>query len=63
MNTFFFGFIIFSKAFREYIRIEKQGYKNETNESNERKYLKNMRNNQFLRVKNSLLELKKILRN
>ena len=43
--------------------MENQGHKNETNESNERKYLKNMRNNQFLRVKNSLLELKKILRN
>ena len=29
------------------------------NENTERKYLENMQNNQFLKVKNSLLELKK----
>ena len=29
------------------------------NENIERKYLENMRNNQFLKVKNSLLELEK----
>ena len=44
----------FSKNFREYIRIEKIDYKNE---NIEKKYFKNMKNNQFLKVKNSLLEL------
>ena len=34
--------------------MENLGYKNE---NIERKHLKNMRNNQFLKVKNSLLEL------
>ena len=29
------------------------------NKSNEKKYLENMQNNQFLKVKNSLLELEK----
>ena len=36
--------------------MEKLDYKNENVES---KYLKNMRNNQFLKVKNTLLELEK----
>ena len=36
--------------------MEKVDYKNE---NVERKYLKDMRNNQFLKVKNSLLELEK----
>ena len=56
MNTLFFGFINFSKTFCEYIRIENQDYKNE---NIERKYNENMRNNQFLKVKNSLLEIEK----
>ena len=42
--------------FHEYIRMENRGYKNE---DVERKYLRNMQNNQFLRVKNSLLEVEK----
>ena len=36
--------------------MENQG---NNNENIERKYLENMQNNQFLRVKNSLLELEK----
>ena len=36
--------------------MEKLGYKNE---HIEKKYLRNMQNNQFLRVKNSLLEVEK----
>ena len=36
--------------------MENQGHKKE---NNERKYLENMQDNQFLRVKNSLLELEK----
>ena len=35
------------------------GNLNYKNENNERKYLSNMRNNQFLKVNNSLLELEK----
>ena len=46
----------FSKKFSEYIRIEKLDYKNE---NIEKKYFKNIKNNQFLKVKNSLLELEK----
>ena len=42
--------------FREYLGMENQNYKNE---NIERKYLNNMRNNQCLNVKNSLLELEK----
>ena len=38
------------------MRMENPDYKNE---NIERKYLQNMRNNKFLRVKNSLLELRK----
>ena len=56
MNTLFFGFINFSNIFCEYIRIENQDYKNE---NIERKQIENIRNNQFLKVKNSLLELEK----
>ena len=47
---------IFSKHFCEYIRMETL---NSKNKNIERKYLKNMRKNQFLKVKNSLLELEK----
>ena len=50
----------FSKNFREYITMENLDYKNE---NIERKYLENMQNNQFLKVKHSLLELEKILWN
>ena len=49
-------FKIFSKNFREYIRMENPSYKNE---NIERKYLNNMGKNQFLQVNNSLLELEK----
>ena len=52
----FFNLKNFSKKFHEYIRMEKLGYKNE---HIEKKYLRNMQNNQFLRVKNSLLEVEK----
>ena len=41
---------------REYIRMENPNYKSE---NVKRKYLGNMENNQFLKVKNSLLELEK----
>ena len=44
----------FSKNLREYIRMEKLDYKDE---NIERKDLENMKNYQFLKVKNSLLEL------
>ena len=52
----FFDLKNFSKMFHEYIMMENLGYKNE---DVERKYLRNMQNNQFLRVKNSLLEVEK----
>ena len=42
--------------FREYIKMENPNYKNQ---NIERKYLNNMQKNQFLKVKNSLLELEK----
>ena len=45
--------MIFSINFCEYVRMENQGNKNK---SNERKYLENMCNNQFLRVKKILFE-------
>ena len=38
----------------EYIRVENRDNKNK---NNERKYLENMQNYQFLKVKNSILEL------
>ena len=44
----------FSKNLGEYIRMEKLDYKDE---NIERKDLENMKNYQFLKVKNSLLEL------
>ena len=50
----FFSFIHFPQNFCEYIRMENQDCKNENIEI---KYLENMWNNQFLKVKNSLLEL------
>ena len=56
MNTLFFGFMNFSKVFWEYIRMKNEDYQNE---NIERKYLENIWNNQFLQVKNSLLELGK----
>ena len=46
----------FSKTFFEYIRMEYPSYENG---NIERKYLSNMRKNQFVKVKNSLLELEK----
>ena len=50
----------FSKNFCEYITMENLDYKNE---NIERKYLENMQDNQFLKVKHSLLELEKMLWN
>ena len=47
-----------SNNFSEYIWMEKPNYKNE---NIQRKYLNNMRKNQYLQVKNSLLELEKDL--
>ena len=44
----------FSKNFRENIRMQNQDY---TEKNIEKKYLENMHNYQFLKVKNSLLEL------
>ena len=55
LNTIF-CFHNYSKIFCEYIRLEHQDFKNE---NIEKKYIENMQNNQFLRVKNSLLELEK----
>ena len=56
MNALFFGLISSSKSLCEYMRMEHQDYKNE---SIEKRYLDNMQNNQFLKVKTSLLELEK----
>ena len=53
-NTFCFH--KFSKSFCEYIRMEKLDYKNE---NIDRKYLEKIWINQFLKVKNNLLELEK----
>ena len=55
-NIIFSVFRKFVKYFSEYKRMENLNYKNE---NIERKYLKNMWKNQFLKVKNSLLELEK----
>ena len=44
----------FSINVYEYIRVENRDNKNK---NNERKYLENMQNYQFLKVKNSILEL------
>ena len=56
LNTIFFNLKKFLKNFREYIRMKNLDYKNE---NIERKFLEYMQNNQFLKVKNSLLELEK----
>ena len=53
----FFRFINLWKNFCDYIRMKNQDYKNE---NIERKYSENMWNNQFLKVKNSMLEFKKL---
>ena len=53
----FFGFINLWKKFCDYIRTKNQDYKNE---NIERKYSENMWNNQFLKVKNSMLEFEKL---
>ena len=47
---------IFSKSFREYIRMGNSNYKNENIET---KYFNNMRKNQFLKGKNGILRLEK----
>ena len=52
----FFNFKNFSKNFREYIRMENLDYKNK---NVDRRYLNNLQNNQFLKVKNTVLELEK----
>ena len=54
----FFVFINFSKIFHEYIRM---GNKDCKNENIDGKYLENMGNYQFLKVKSGLLELEKDL--
>ena len=46
-----FIYVNFSKSFHEYIWMENQDYKNK---NIKRKYRKNMRNNQFLKVESSL---------
>ena len=51
-----FVFKNFFKNSWEYIRMENSNYKNENSET---KYLNNMWKDQFLKVKNSLLELVK----
>ena len=55
INKVFFVFKILN-FFGEYIMMENSNYKNE---NIERKYLNNMRKNQFLKVRYSLLELEK----
>ena len=62
MNCFKYRIFIlelFILNFRKYIKMENPNYKNK---NIERKYLSNMRKNEFLKVKNSLLELEKLYR-
>ena len=47
-------FTVFNSIYFECIRMENPNYKNE---NIERKYLKNLQKNQFLKLKNILLEL------
>ena len=47
-------FTVFTSIYFECIRMENPNYKNE---NIERKYLKNLQKNQFLKLKNILLEL------
>ena len=56
LNTLFFVFINFTKSFCEYIRMENQVNNNENIES---KYLQNMQNKTYLKIKKSFLELEK----
>ena len=56
LNIIFSVLKNFSKNFREYIMMENRSYENE---NIARKYLSNMRRNQFLKVNNSLVELEK----
>ena len=49
-------YFIISKVFREYIRMKNLDYKNKYIDT---KYLTNIKKNQFLKVNNSLLELRK----
>ena len=56
LNIIFSVFKNFSKIFCKYTRMENPSYKNK---NIERKYLNNMWKSQFLKVKNSLLELQK----
>ena len=56
LDTLFFVFINFTKSFCEYIRMENQGNNNENIES---KYLQNMQNKTYLKIKKSFLELEK----
>ena len=51
LNTILLNPKNFSKNFCEYIRIENRNYKNQ---DIGRKYLKKVKNNQLLKVKNSL---------
>ena len=50
---FKYNVFCFQKNFCEYIRMENPGYKNE---NINRKYLNNMWKNEFVKVRNSLLE-------
>ena len=56
LNIIFSVLKNFSKIFCKYTRMENPSYKNK---NIERKYLNNMWKSQFLKVKNSLLELQK----
>ena len=56
LNIISYAFKSFSKNFGEYIRMENPSYKNG---NIERKYLNDTWRNQFIKVKNSLLELEK----
>ena len=49
-------YFVISKMFREYIRMKNLDYKNKYIDT---KYLTNIKKNQFLKVNNSLLELRK----
>ena len=58
-NCLRYNIFVFKNFFKnswEYIRMENSNYKNENSET---KYLNNMRKDQFLKVKNSLLKLVK----
>ena len=57
MNCFEYNVSCSQKFFKNFLRIYKDGKFSYKNENIERKYFKNMRKNQFVKVKNSVLEL------